>query len=218
MQPFDYIEIAKRLKYYRAKSGYSLQDLAEKTGMSKSTLQRYETGFIKNIPLSKLKVLSEAIGCSPDELVGTDLDKSVDGSLKFDNILPINIKKIPLLGEIACGEPIIADNAIESYVAVGTELKADFAIKAKGDSMIGARIYDGDIVFIREQPEVENGEIAAVIIEDEATLKRVYYYPQSQKLALNAENPRYEPMIYVGEELDHIKILGKAIAFQSDVK
>ncbi len=76
---------------------------------------------------------------------------------------------------------------------------------------------DGDIVFIRKTPIVENGSIAAVIIGDEATLKRVYYYPQQKKLILNAENPRYEPLVYIGEELDRICILGKAVAFQSDV-
>ena len=84
--------------------------------------------------------------------------------------------------------------------------------------MINARILDGDIVFIREQPMVENGEIAAVIIDDEATLKRVYYYQDEGKLVLQAENPSFAPLVYVGEELNTIRILGKAVAFQSDVK
>ena len=84
--------------------------------------------------------------------------------------------------------------------------------------MIGARILDGDIVFCRQQDMVENGEIAVVLINDEATLKRVYYYPEKKKLVLQAENPKYEPFVYVGEELDEIRILGKAIAFQSDVR
>ena len=83
--------------------------------------------------------------------------------------------------------------------------------------MIGARIYDGDIVFIRSQNAVDNGEIAAVIINDEATLKRVYYYPNEQKLVLSPENPRYAPLVYVKDELDSIKIIGKAVAFQSSV-
>ena len=83
--------------------------------------------------------------------------------------------------------------------------------------MTGARILDGDIVFIKKMPVVENGSIAAVIVGDEATLKRVYYYPQQKKLILNAENPKYEPFVYVGEELDTVRILGKAVAFQSDV-
>ena len=98
------------------------------------------------------------------------------------------------------------------------DIDADFCLRAKGDSMIGARIMDGDIVFIRNQPMVDNGEIAAVIIDDEATLKRVYYDRDAGKLMLVPENPKYSPLMYVGEELNNIRILGKAVAFQSDVK
>ena len=83
--------------------------------------------------------------------------------------------------------------------------------------MTGARIFDGDIVFIKAQNAVDNGEIAAVIINDEATLKRVYFYPNEEKLVLSAENPRYAPFVFVGNELESIKILGKAVAFQSAV-
>ena len=83
--------------------------------------------------------------------------------------------------------------------------------------MTGARIFDGDIVFIREQATVDNGQVAAVIIGDEATLKRVYFYPEKSKLVLQAENAKYEPLVYVGDELSDIHILGKAVAFQSDV-
>lgn len=133
------------------------------------------------------------------------------------NIFPLEKKKIPLLGDIACGEPIYASEDRESYIMAGTDINADFCLRAKGDSMIGARILDGDIVFIRKAPTVNNGEIAAVIIGDEATLKRIYYYPQKGKLILQAENPKYEPLVYIGEELNEIRILGKAVAFQSDV-
>ena len=84
--------------------------------------------------------------------------------------------------------------------------------------MFRARIYDGDIVFIRKQSMVDNGEIAAVVIDDEATLKRVNYYPEKNLLILKAENPDYEDLVYTGEQLDHIIILGKAVAFQSDVR
>lgn len=101
---------------------------------------------------------------------------------------------------------------------VGTDIQADFCLRAKGDSMINARIMDGDIVFIRQQPFVDNGDIAAVLIDNEVTLKRVYYYKDDNMMSLNPENPLYKPFIYTGEELNHIKILGKAIAFQSDVK
>ena len=97
------------------------------------------------------------------------------------------------------------------------DINADFCLTAKGDSMINARIQDGDIVFIKEMPMVDNGEIAAVIIDDEATLKRVYYYPEKNKLVLQAENPKYEPWVYVNEELNEIRILGKAVYFMSNL-
>ena len=95
------------------------------------------------------------------------------------------------------------------------DIRADFCLTAKGDSMINARINDGDIVFIRQMPMVENGGIAAVIIDNEATLKRWYYYKDDNKLMLVAENPKYEPLIYMNEELNTIRCLGKAVYFMS---
>ena len=134
-----------------------------------------------------------------------------------DNILPMpQMKAIPLLGVIACGEPILAAENIEGDVSMPEHVIADFALRCKGDSMIEARIFDGDIVYIRQQPSVENGEIAAVLIGDEATLKRVYVHPD--KLVLSPANHNYEPFIYVGEEISSIRILGKAVAFTSAVR
>ena len=134
---------------------------------------------------------------------------------KYDNIRPIKLKRFPLLGEIACGQPIFADEDRESFIMADMDIRADFCLRAKGDSMINARIYDGDVVFIKEMPMVDNGDIAAVIIDDEATLKKVYYYPDKGKLVLYPENPDYEPFIYVGEELNTIRILSKAVYFMS---
>ena len=134
---------------------------------------------------------------------------------KYDNLSPIKLKKFPMLGEIACGEPIWANEDRESYVMADMDINADFCLTAKGDSMINARIYDGDIVFIRKMPIVNNGDIAAVIIENEATLKRLYYYPDKNKLVLNPENPSFEPLVYTDEELNTIRILGKAVYFMS---
>ena len=135
----------------------------------------------------------------------------------FDNIFPVSIKKFPLLGEIACGEPIFVNEDRESYVLSGTDINADFCLKAKGDSMIGARIFDGDVVFIKKTEIVENGEIAAIVIDDEIILKRFYYFPDESLLTLQSENPKYPPKNYTNEQLDHIRVLGKAVAFQSDI-
>ena len=136
----------------------------------------------------------------------------------MDNLFRIETKQFPLLGNIACGEPIFAEQNFEAYVEAGANVHADFCLRAKGDSMIGARIQDGDIVFIKKQEMVDDGEIAAVLIEDEATLKRVYYDEEAGVLQLFAENPQYKTMRFSGEELDHIRIIGKAVAFQSDIK
>jgi len=174
--------------------------------------------IINNVDGAGLKnVIKICTGLSLD-IDQLDNSEKLENSTRFTNIFPIETKKFPLLGEIACGEPIFAAEEFEAYVEAGADIVADFCLRCKGDSMVNARILDGDIVFIRKQSTVNNGEIAVVVIEDEATLKRVFYYPDKSKLVLQSENPTYEPFIYVGEEIDHILILGKAVAFQSDVK
>ena len=201
--------ISNELKKLRIEKKMSLEELARLVGTSRQTIHRYETGAISNIPPEQVERLASALGTTPTVLMGWRAE--------FENIVPIKTKKLPILGSIACGEPIYADEEHESYIAVDGESDADFCLRAKGDSMVGARINDGDIVFIRSQESVDNGEIAAVIIGDEATLKRVYYYPNEGKLVLSPENPRYAPLVYVGDELNSIKIIGKAVMFQSKI-
>ncbi|SDD31403.1 LexA family protein [Peptococcus niger] len=188
-------------------------DVAKAIGVSPQTFNTWVKGVA--IPrMGKIQVLADYFGVLKSELVD-DNPPSLYGT--YGNIMPIKTKKIPLLGEIVCGEPIYADQDFESYVEVGTDIRADFALRASGNSMIGARIKDGDIVFVRKQDIVEPGEIAAVIIEGEATLKRVYYQ-EGNRLILQAENSAYPPMIYEADKLNQITILGKAISFQSDVR
>lgn len=208
------------IKQRRIELGLTMADVAQSVGVSEATISRWESGDIANMKRDKIVSLATALHVSPSFIMGWDEPETEDivSSNKYNNVFPIKTHKIPLLGDIACGEPIFASEDKESYVLAGTDIRADFCLRACGDSMINARIYDGDIVFIREQPMVEKGEIAAVIINDEATLKRVYYYPEQNKIILNPENPAYEPFVYVGEELNSIRILGKAIAFQSDVR
>lgn len=191
--------------------------VCRKLGLSNATATHWKQG---RIPSGKtLSMIADHFGVELDDLFSRNVPTTADDPLPTaDNIFPITRKAFPLLGEIACGEPIYADESRESYIMAGTAVNADFCLRARGDSMTGARILDGDIVFIKKMPVVENGSIAAVIVGDEATLKRVYYYPQQKKLVLNAENPKYEPFVYVGEELDSVRILGKAVAFQSDVR
>lgn len=202
----------ERMKEQRKRLGLSAEYVAEKLGVSPATIYRYEKGDIEKMPGNILEPISRILNTTPAYLMGWD-----DSPLP-DNIMPMpKMNKIPLIGSIACGDPILAAENIESEVDIPEHIKADFALRCKGDSMIGARIFDGDIVYIRQQPTVENGQIAAVLIDDEATLKRVYLYPDSNKLVLTPENAKYEPFIYIGEEINSVRILGLAVAFTSAV-
>lgn len=195
-------------------SGKTQKEIADAIGVSQQIMNVWARG--KAIPrMGKIQKLADFFGIEKSELIDEQTEKP---SLPaYSNIVPLNIQRIPLLGEIACGQPIFCTEDRESYVESGTDVRADFCLKARGDSMTGARILDGDIVFIQRDAPLEPGQIYAIAIDDEATLKRVYYDKASQVLQLLSENPKYPPMIYSGEKLDHVHILGRAIAFQSDV-
>lgn len=211
-----------RMRELRLKRNLNMKEVAKALDIPYTTYVNYEKGARE--PNSEMLVkIANFFEVSIDYLLKRNSSalivqgNNTDQQTEYDNIFNIKKQRIPLLGDIACGQPIFASEDRESYVEVGTDIRADFCLKAKGDSMINARILSGDIVFIRQQPMVENGEIAAVIIGDEATLKRVYYNQSEGKLILQAENPAYAPLVYIGTELDRVKILGKAIAFQSNV-
>lgn len=213
--------IGERIKHLRLKKGITQTELADVLKTTKQNIYKYENGIITNIPSDKIEEIARYFQVSPTYLMGWEESESAEPDelniliQKYDNIKPIKLKRFPLLGEIACGKPIFADEDKESFVMADMDIRADFCLRAKGDSMINARIQNGDIVFIKEMPMVENGEIAAVIIDDEATLKKVYYYPDKGKLVLYPENPNCEPFVYIGEELNTIRILGKAVYFMS---
>ena len=208
------METYENIKYFREKRGMSQEELAIMVGYKdRSSIAKIESGRV-DLSQSKIAAFAKALGVSPARLMGFS-DEDYPAS---DSVLPISTRRFPLLGNVACGEPIFADEHFEAYVSAGASIDADFCLRAKGDSMIGARIQDGDIVFIRKQEMVEDGEIAAVLIEDEATLKRVHYDREAGVLQLFAENPQFKTMRFSGDELNRIRILGKAVAFQSDVK
>ena len=209
------MEIGQLINNRRTELGLTLEEVGNAVGVSKSTVKKWEDGFISNMKRDKIAKLAQVLKLNPVSLITGEAATEETIFDRFDNIKPLALKKFPMLGEIACGEPIYADEDKETYVMADSDIKADFCLKAKGESMINARIYDGDLVFIKKMPMVENGDIAAVIIEDEATLKRVYYYPDQNKLILNPENSAFDPLVYIGEELNHIHILGKAVFFMS---
>ena len=211
--------IGERIKLHREKANLTQDELAKQLNTTKQTVYKYENNVVTNIPSDKIEKMAELFGVNPGYLMGWEGDhfSGEKTDMIFDNIFPVSIKKFPLLGEIACGEPIFVNEDRESYVLSGTDINADFCLKAKGDSMIGARIFDGDVVFIKKTEIVDNGEIAAIVIDDEVLLKRFYYFPDESLLTLQSENHKYPPKNYTNEQLNHIRVLGKAVAFQSDI-
>ena len=208
--------LGEKIYRLRTELGMTQDELAKKTGYkSRSSIAKIENGE-RDVPRKLIAELARALGTDPSYLMewGESAEDGEDIAARY-GLMPVRKKRFPMLGEIACGEPIFADENRESCVIADTDLDADFCLRAKGDSMINARIHDGDIVFVKSMPIVENGDIAAVVIENEATLKRVYYYPDKGKLILTPENPRYEPFVFTGEELNSIRILGKAVGFMS---
>lgn len=205
-------DISKRMLDIILQKEISYGELSEKTGIPKSALQRYATGQTEKIPIDRLQIIASAIGTTTSYLMGWEQSESLPA-----NIIPMpEMRKIPLLGTIACGAPVFADEHMDGEVDIPSNIHADFALRCKGDSMINARIFDGDIVYIRKQDTIENGEIAAVLIDNEATLKRVKLY--DDHIVLEPENPMYKPFVYWNEDMNEVKILGKAVAFTSTVR
>lgn len=219
--------LGDRIKERRLELEMTQGDVAKEIGVATSTIQRYETDSIGKIKLPVVEAIARVLRVSPDWLIGKSDEKEVQSISFFDyafipNLMPLpKTREVPRLGTIACGEPILAQENIEDYDKAPEGINCDFTLKCKGDSMIGARINNGDIVYIRYQEEVENGEIAAVLVDDStdessATLKRVYLY--ENQIVLQAENPKYQPLVFTGEEMNKVRIIGKAVAFLSEVQ
>ena len=215
-------KFSERFKLLRKERGLSQAALAAELGFTKSSVNMYERGD-REPGLESLETIADFFNVDMDYLLGkSDVQNrflytpasDAESVALPDNILPMPVTyTVPLLGTIACGEPILAAENIEDNVEVPEHIHADFALRCKGDSMINARIHDGDIVYIRQQPAVNNGEIAAVLIGDEATLKRVYVY--EDHVVLQPENPAYEPLVYFKDAMQTVRILGKAVGFTS---
>ena len=202
-----------RIKRLRIEKNMSQEELALKSGYtSRSTINKIEKGE-RNITGDKIQAIAQALGVKPSYLMdGNDYNTIDIFSINGINPVP-NTYKRPRLGTIACGEPILAEENIEAYDDIPNNIKCDFTLICKGDSMVNARINDGDIVYIKQQSQVDNGEIAAVLIDNEATLKRVYIY--EDKVVLQPENTKYPPFVYTKEDMNNIRILGKAVGFTS---
>lgn len=198
-------DIGNLIKTSRERLSLSQQEVADFVGVTKSAVSRWESGEVENIGRSKIKTLSEILKISPISIITGEIAEST----------PFRIQRVPVLGEVAAGVPIYAEENCTAYIEVDANHRIDFCLRVKGDSMIDARIQDGDIAFIRKQCDVENGEIAVVLINDEATLKRVY--KNNSGIILKAENSKYQPTFYSEKDFADIRILGKLIFFQSKI-
>lgn len=205
--------IGERIRVRREELNISQDELAKKLGYkSRSSINKIESDS-RNLTQSRIKAIADALGVTPAYIMGWE-DR--DEPIPCANLYPLpNFVKKPRLGTIACGKPILAVEDADEYDDVPEGIDCDFTLLCKGDSMINARIFDGDIVYIRKQDMVDSGDIAAVLIEDEATLKRVRIY--DDHIILAPENPTYRPLTFWGEEMSQLRILGKAVAFTSKV-
>ena len=212
--------VVDKIKEILKENKISVRELARRSDIAQTTMCRYLTTDTE-IPVGKLENIAKALGVTPAYLMGYGIDAGYASKLA-GVVKPISKHKLPMLGNVACGEPIFADEDHEGFVETGSNIDADFCLVAKGDSMINARIFDGDILFVKSQSSVDNGDIAVILIDDEATVKRVYIdYNDDNTVStvtLIPENPMYRPMRYMGHTLDSVRILGKVVAGQYRVR
>lgn len=189
-------------------------ELSKRSGISKSSISRYIKGDWEG-KQSAVYELAKALGVTEAWLMGYDVPMESSTALAvppgFES-LPKMVKR-PLVGSIACGEPITAEENIEDYVDVPEDANCDFCLRCKGDSMIDAGIHDGDVVYIHITPRVENGQIAAVRIDGEATLKRFFWNEETQTMTLLAENRNFAPLVYTGPVLETVHVEGRAVGY-----
>lgn len=210
------VTVGDRIRQVRQEQDVTQQELADYIGVSKQAVYKYENNIVTNIPTDKVDAIAKRLKVSPAYLMGWEEKPQPAPRPTPKGFEPMpKMKKIPLVGSIACGTPILAQQNIDGHVDAPEDIRCDFALRCKGDSMIGAGIHDGDAVYIHIQPEVENGEIAAVRIGEEATLKRVYY--DGTTLTLMPYNNAYAPMVYTGPQLEDVHIEGKAVGLCMDL-
>lgn len=206
------LSVGEKIRLRRQQLDMTVRELAKKIGRSHATVSKWERGETGSIKDSDLVRISEVLDCNLLWLMDLDDAITLDGLLEE---LP-SVRPVPILGEIACGDPILAEENHDGTANIPESSSADFALRCNGDSMINARIFPGDLVLIRQQSDVDNGDIAAVLIDGEATLNRVYKY--TGRVELRPENPLYPIINVEGPALASFRILGKAVSFFSEVR
>lgn len=192
-------EIGKRIAELRRERGMNQEELAELALLHRVTIAKYETGQVEPGALA-IGRIADALGVSSDEILCR--------TEKLPPFVPMIRDAVPIVGEIACGQPITAQQNIEGTAELPDGVTADFALRCKGESMTPT-FQPGDLVLIRQQPEVQPGQIAAVGVDGEATLKR--FYKQGENVVLIADNPTFPPQVFpAGAD---VKIYGLAVGF-----
>ena len=202
-------KFSERLKACMEEMDIKPSELSKLTGIDKSSISRYLKGDYVPKQL-KVTILADALHVDPGWLFTGVKQEKVPNYANLKNVVPLELKKVPLLGTIAAGKPILCDEHIELLLPCDADLNADFALRVHGDSMIDVSYFDGDIVFIHQQPVVEDGQIAAVRIDDSATLKRFYKIPGGCMLL--PENTKYKAMTFTSDNCDDIAIIGIPVA------
>lgn len=217
------LTLGELVRAYRSEHQMTMQNFADGCGLSKAYISILErninpsTGRPPIPSLETIRAIAKTLRVDFNDLLAA-LDGDQVVSLKSAQDLPANVvplpemKKVPLVGQIACGTPILAEQNIEEYIDLPAHINADYALTCKGESMINIGIEDGDIVYIRQQEEVENGQVAAVMVgDDEATLKRFYF--EDGIVQLIAENSTIPPKVFVGEAINQVRVIGRAVAY-----
>lgn len=196
--------MGRRIRELRLEKGLSQEELGRIVGVRRAAVNKWETGQVKNLRRDTIETLSRFFDVSPSYLMGMTDIRRPDS---------VRVRRVPILGSVAAGNPILALEEHHDYIEVDGNIRVDFCLRVQGDSMIDARIQDGDLVFIRQQPTVENGEIAVVMIDGEVTLKRFYRTPTG--VILKPENSKYQPSYFSEADFKDVRVLGKAVMFQS---
>lgn len=207
--------VGGNIRRLRKKARMTQKELAAAIGKSFSSVQKYELD-IATPPLTVIQKIADAFGVDRWEVIGfnnVDIPQNDDEFLSISNIERPDFYKAPLVGEIACGTPILAEENIEDYINVSASIKCDFVLRCKGDSM-APKLLDGDLVMIHKQDDVQEGQIAAVLVDTEATLKHIYRLPGNQGVQLVSDNPNYAPQVYLRENAQLVRILGLAVGYQ----
>ena len=213
--------IGEIIKHYRTANDLSMDNFGKLASLSKAYISILERGSNPRnnkpvIPsIDTLRAIAQAMNMDLNELINL-LDDNQKIKLSENEIPegfspPPEMVLKPLVGKIACGTPILAEQNID-YINVPKDVKCDFLLTCDGDSMIDAGIRSGDVVYLIKQPDIDyNGQIAAVRVDGEATLKKVFKY--QDKVVLQPANANYEPLVYIKEEINDLVIEGIATGF-----